>query len=107
MGEEDYLRRINWYCVITGVLVVQGCSNMNIITDGVSFFFLKCPEMVAPHGSYEPIFGTNPLAIGIPTGPDDPSLILDMATSAEAWFGLVSSKTCNIAWIIICLLMKV
>jgi hypothetical protein len=41
MGEEDYLRRINWYCVITGVLVVQGCSNMNIITDGVSFFSLS------------------------------------------------------------------
>jgi LDH2 family malate/lactate/ureidoglycolate dehydrogenase len=45
--------------------------------------------MVAPHGSYEPIFGTNPLAIGIPTGAGDTSLVLDMATSAEAWFGLV------------------
>lgn len=51
--------------------------------------------MVAPHGSFEPIFGTNPLAIGIPTNDaqGDPSLVLDMATSAEAWFGLVGGKT--------------
>jgi LDH2 family malate/lactate/ureidoglycolate dehydrogenase len=61
--------------------------------------------MVAPHGSYEPIFGTNPLAIGIPTVPR-PQVdirsrtihlhllqILDMATSAEAWFGLVTAES--------------
>ena len=50
---------------------------------------------MTPHGAFEPIFGTNPLAIGIPTSESegDPSLILDMATSAEAWFGLVTSIT--------------
>ena len=30
---------------------------------------LQCPEMVAPYGSYQPIFGTNPFSIGIPTTP--------------------------------------
>jgi LDH2 family malate/lactate/ureidoglycolate dehydrogenase len=25
--------------------------------------------MVAPYGSYEPLYGTNPFAIGIPTTP--------------------------------------
>jgi L-2-hydroxycarboxylate dehydrogenase (NAD+) len=30
---------------------------------------LQCPEMVAPYGSYEPLYGTNPFAIGIPTTP--------------------------------------
>lgn len=25
--------------------------------------------MVAPYGSYEPLFGTNPFTIGIPTSP--------------------------------------
>jgi L-2-hydroxycarboxylate dehydrogenase (NAD+) len=38
-------------------------SSSPFITDS------QCSEMVAPHGSYEPIFGTNPLAIGIPTVP--------------------------------------
>lgn len=46
----------------------------------------QCPEMVAPHGSYEPIYGTNPIAIGIPSSPHP--TILDMATSSSAWFGL-------------------
>jgi LDH2 family malate/lactate/ureidoglycolate dehydrogenase len=27
----------------------------------------QSPELVAPLGSYEPIFGTNPFSIGIPT----------------------------------------
>jgi LDH2 family malate/lactate/ureidoglycolate dehydrogenase len=30
---------------------------------------LQCPEMVAPYGSYEPLYGTNPFSIGIPTTP--------------------------------------
>lgn len=49
----------------------------------------QCNEMVAPHGSYEPVFGTNPIAIGIPTSPRPQ--VLDMATSASAWFGLVTA----------------
>ena len=55
----------------------------------------QAPEMVAPHGSYEPIFGTNPIAIGIPNKVTDAnnnaeheSIVLDMATSAYPWFGL-------------------
>lgn len=46
----------------------------------------QCNEMVAPHGSYEPLFGTNPLSIGIPTKPR--AQILDMATSACAYYGI-------------------
>ena len=67
----------------------------------------QAPEMVAPHGSYEPIFGTNPIAIGIPnkvnsgidasinanvdlnsSKSEHESIVLDMATSAYPWFGL-------------------
>ena len=47
----------------------------------------NCPEYVAPYGSYEPIFGTNPLSIGVPTS--SRPQILDMATSASAYYGLV------------------
>mgnify|MGYP003385233072 CR=1 FL=1 len=77
-------------------------------------------EMVAPHGSYEPIFGTNPIAIGVPRcipptlpsigestgGPDAvssntttagslPPVVLDMATSAFAWYGVKSAAANN------------
>lgn len=39
------------------------------ITDAglVAIVMSQCSEMVAPHGSYEAIFGTNPIAIGVPT----------------------------------------
>lgn len=47
----------------------------------------NCPEYVAPYGSYEPIFGTNPLSIGVPAS--SRPQILDMATSASAYYGLV------------------
>ena len=45
----------------------------------------QSPEMVAPHGASEPIFGTNPIAISIPTGEGRDPITFDMATSAMAW----------------------
>ena len=49
------------------------------------------PEFVAPAGAIEPIFGTNPVGVGIPTanGP----VVLDMATSAYSFFGLLEART--------------
>jgi L-2-hydroxycarboxylate dehydrogenase (NAD+) len=55
----------------------------------VGIVMSQCNEYVAPHGSYEPIFGTNPIAIGVPTTPR--SQVLDMATSAYAYFGVVTA----------------
>ena len=43
-------------------------------------------ELMAMHGSYEPFFGTNPLAIGIPTV--GAPIVFDMATAAIAWYGI-------------------
>lgn len=57
----------------------------------IGFVFAGSPETVAYHGSYEPIFGTNPLAIGIPSNGDP--LVLDMATAAMAYYGLIEAKT--------------
>ena len=45
----------------------------------------QSPEMVAPHGASEPIFGTNPIAISVPTGEGQNPITFDMATSAMAW----------------------
>ena len=49
----------------------------------------QSPEYVAPHGATEPIFGTNPIAIGVPS--QQGSVVVDMATSAASWFGLVEA----------------
>ena len=57
----------------------------------VGFVFAGSPETVSTYGSYEPLFGTNPLAIGIPSDRDP--VVLDMATAAMAYFGLVEAKT--------------
>jgi len=48
---------------------------------------------VAPHNSYEKKFGTNPIAIAIPTPDGKAPLVLDMATSSIAYYGLVEAKT--------------
>jgi L-2-hydroxycarboxylate dehydrogenase (NAD+) len=57
----------------------------------IGFVFGRSPERVAMHGSYEPVFGTNPLAIGIPTGKDP--IVLDMSTAATSYYGLVEAVT--------------
>ncbi|MBI4599296.1 Ldh family oxidoreductase [Candidatus Uhrbacteria bacterium] len=40
-------------------------------------------SMTAPPGGYDPVVGTNPIGIGIPTAPEP--IIVDMATSKRAW----------------------
>jgi len=42
-------------------------------------------------GSYEPLFCTNPIAWGVPTSGEP--IVLDMASAAIAYFGLVEAKT--------------
>ena len=47
--------------------------------------------MVAPPGGYDPIIGTNPIGIGIPTSKE--SILVDMATSKRAWGIVREAKT--------------
>lgn len=49
----------------------------------IGFIFSDAPPLVRPHGGVERILGTNPLAIGIPTGGANP-MVFDMATSARS-----------------------
>lgn len=60
----------------------------------IGFVFSRSPERVAMHGSYEPVFGTNPLAVGIPAKPDP--IVLDMSTAAISFYGLVQADTAGI-----------
>src|SRR5258706_5751684 len=48
-------------------------------------------QLVATYGSYEPILGTNPLAIAIPS--ENEPVVLDMATAAMALYGVIEAKT--------------
>jgi L-2-hydroxycarboxylate dehydrogenase (NAD+) len=57
----------------------------------IGFAFGRSPERVAVYGSFQPVFGTNPLAIAIP-GERDP-IVLDMSTAATSFFGLVEALT--------------
>ncbi len=50
----------------------------------------QSPEYVAPHGSSQAILGTNPIAVAVPT--EGEPLVLDMATSAAAWYDLLKAQ---------------
>ena len=95
---EDAIKKAK----ISGISIV-GVSNYSSATgalghwakriaseDLIGIVMSQCPEYVAPHGSFEPIFGTNPIAIGIPTLPRPQ--VLDMATSATAYYALVTAE---------------
>ena len=57
----------------------------------IGFLFGRSPERVAMHGSCEPVFGTNPIAVGIPAEPDP--IVLDMSTAAISFYGLLEAET--------------
>ena len=57
----------------------------------IGFVFGRSPERGAMYGSYEPVFGTNPIAIAVPAEPSP--VVLDMSTAAISFFGLVEART--------------
>lgn len=56
----------------------------------VGIVLSQSPEYVAPHGSSQAVFGTNPIAVAVPT--EGQPLVVDMATSAAAWYDLLKAK---------------
>ncbi len=83
---------------------IVGTNNTTTSTGAIGYFanevaqagfiglcFSGSLEYVAMHGSYEPIFGTNPLAVGIPS--TESPIVFDMATAAIARFGIIEAKT--------------
>lgn len=48
------------------------------------------PKVMALEGGIDPVFGTNPIAIAIPTESDP--LVLDMATAATTWFAVINAR---------------
>mmetsp|Transcript_9766 Transcript_9766/g.12187 ORF Transcript_9766/g.12187 Transcript_9766/m.12187 type:complete len:403 (-) Transcript_9766:598-1806(-) len=58
----------------------------------IGVILAQSAEYVAPHGSSEPIFGTNPLAVGIPRA-NDTALIVDMSTAAMSVAGVKEARS--------------
>lgn len=56
----------------------------------IGLVMAQSPEYVAPHGARQGIFGTNPIAMSIPTA--NGVVTMDMATAAYAWFGVLEAK---------------
>lgn len=86
-----------------GVAVV-GVHGINTSSGAIGYYVRKMAEdglvgllfagsmnTVAPAGSYQPLFGTNPFAVGVP-GKTKP-LVLDMATAAMAYYGVIEANT--------------
>lgn len=83
---------------------IVGTKNTYSSTGAIGYYALKAAmkdligivmagseASVAPYGSIDPIFGTNPMAFGFPTTKEP--IIFDMATAAITWYGLVRAKT--------------
>jgi LDH2 family malate/lactate/ureidoglycolate dehydrogenase len=51
--------------------------------------------LMAPTGGRVPMVGTNPIAFGVPTGPDSPPFVLDMATTAVAFGKIENARRAN------------
>jgi len=61
-----------------------------VARDVVLLFVCNCSPRVAPFGGVEPLFGTNPIAVGLPGDPAP--LVLDMATSAVTTGDLLTAR---------------
>ncbi|KAI8467050.1 MAG: Malate/L-lactate dehydrogenase, partial [Monoraphidium minutum] len=57
----------------------------------IGIVIAQSPEFVAPHGAKKAVFGTNPIAVGVPS--EGAPVVMDMATAAYAWFGVLEAKT--------------
>jgi L-2-hydroxycarboxylate dehydrogenase (NAD+) len=87
-----------------GGVGIVGVNQINTPSGAIGYYARRLAEagfvgvvcagsspMVAPHGSSEPVFGTNPLSVAFPM--TDGVVVLDMATSAIAFFGIQEAKT--------------
>ena len=58
----------------------------------VGIMMSQSPEFVAPHGSSQAVFGTNPIAIACPQAHGHAPLVVDFATSATTLYDLVAAQ---------------
>jgi ureidoglycolate dehydrogenase (NAD+) len=61
----------------------------------IGIAFTHSDAFVVPHGGVKPFFGTNPIAIGIPSSCPGEPLCLDMATSIAPWNRVMNARREN------------
>lgn len=72
------------FCNHANTFSAAYCYAKKAVDNGMmAIVMCNAPSQMAPFGGKEKLLGTNPLAIGIPGGEEEP-FILDMATSAVA-----------------------
>ncbi|QOY34241.1 Ldh family oxidoreductase [Anaerobacillus isosaccharinicus] len=71
----------------TGAYFIEQAIKYDLIAYAMS----NAPSTMAPWGGFQPYFGTNPYAFGIPAGKNKP-IIFDMATSVVARGKIISSE---------------
>ncbi len=65
-------------------------ANQLAASGHIAMVLAGSPKVMAMEGGIDPVFGTNPIAIAIPTS-NEP-LVLDMATSATTWFAVINAR---------------
>ncbi len=67
-----------------------GCYAEKLAAQGlIGIVMCGSPKVMAMEGGIDPVFGTNPIAIAAPTSSEP--VVLDMATSAVTFFGIVNA----------------
>jgi len=59
----------------------------------VAMVLAGSPKVMAMEGGIDPVLGTNPIALSIPT--EDEPLVLDMATASTTWFAVINARDNN------------
>lgn len=68
-----------------------GCYARMLADDGyIAMVLAGSPKVMAIEGGIDPVLGTNPIAIGIPTSSN--SIIFDSATAAITWFSVINAR---------------
>ncbi len=93
-------------CVRTNGIALVSTHNTRSSTGAIGFYanhlaqsgyigmvLAGSPKVMAMEGGIDPVFGTNPIAIAIPTKTQP--LVLDMATAATTWFAVISARDNN------------
>jgi LDH2 family malate/lactate/ureidoglycolate dehydrogenase len=88
-----------------GPIAIVGAKNTSTSSGQLAFYarrmaeqgvvgvvLANSPEFVAAAAGGDGVFGTNPIAFGIPQPDGEPPLTFDMATSAIALFGVLTAK---------------
>lgn len=86
----------------TGIAIVS-THNTRSSTGAIGFYATKLaqwgyiamvltssPKVMAIEGGIDPVVGTNPIALAIPT--NNEPLVLDMATAATTWFAVINAR---------------